>query len=176
MRAVTESSRSTWTGLDYVTWAEECPRPGGPGRGPGTGNRSYGGAAIPIDIEFLEDGGLIGVGAGALTGQQIIDANRVVYATEEQTLACVHQIHDYRRVETIDISVNDIRRMAELDKRVARINPNIIVAVVTGSDVGFGLSRIWQGYTNEYPFVSKVFRSMSEARIWLSEQLKETPP
>jgi hypothetical protein len=44
-----------------------------------------GAAAISIDIECLEGGGSIGVVAGKLTGQQIIDANQLVYATKAKT-------------------------------------------------------------------------------------------
>jgi len=108
-----------------------------------------------------------------LTGEEILDANKAVYETREKTLASVYQIHDYRKVKEIDLGPDDIRRLAERDKRAAMINPNIVVAVVVSSELGFGMSRMWQAYTSEFPFVSRVFRSMDEAKAWVVEQLKE---
>ncbi len=136
---------------------------------------SRGVSAIPIEIEYLEDGGLIGVASGTLTGRELIDANRAVYETPEKTRAIKYQIHDYRRVEGSDVSVAEVRQLAALDQQAARVNPNIVVAVIHSSDVGFGLSRMWQAYTGEFPFISRVFRSMDEARAWVLEQLKEAP-
>ena len=85
------------------------------------------------------------------------------------------EIHDYRKVKSMDLTTGDIQRLAEHDKRAAMINPHIVVAVVHSGDLGFGMSRMWQAYTTEFPFVSRIFRSMDEARTWVVEQLKKTP-
>ena len=77
-------------------------------------------------------------------------------------------------VETIDVPTDDIRTLAERDKRAARINPNIIIAVVVGDDLAFGMTRMWQGLTSGAPFVNCVFRSMDEAERWVAEQLEAT--
>lgn len=66
--------------------------------------RATGDGVIPVDLEFLEDGGSIGTATGVSTGQQLMDAHRVIYATPERTLASVYQIHDDRRVEPIDLT------------------------------------------------------------------------
>jgi len=80
--------------------------------------------AIPIELNDLDDGGLRFIATGVLTGKEILDANKTIYETEEKTLASVYQICDYRGVETVDVSTDDIRTLAERDKRAARINPN----------------------------------------------------
>lgn len=142
-------------------------------RGPTCASGFTGVGTIAINLEFLADGGILGVATGTLTGRDIVDAGAAIYATPEKTLASVYQIHDYRRVESIDISTADIQRMAASDNKAARLNPNIIIAVVVGNELGFGLSRMWQAYMSEYPFVSRVFRSMPEAKTWVAEQLKD---
>lgn len=136
--------------------------------------RIQGSLAIPIELKYLENGGMRFIATGALTGKEILDANKTIYETEEKTLASVYQIYDYRGVETIDVPTDDIRTLAERDKRAARINPNIIIAVVVGDDLAFGMTRMWQGLTSGAPFVNCVFRSMDEAERWVAEQLEAT--
>lgn len=130
--------------------------------------------AIPIELEFLDDGGMLFVATGTVTGRDLLEANATVYETREKTLASVYQVCDYRGVETVDVSIGDIRRLAERDMRAAAINPNIIIAVVGDTDHIYGLIRMWQAYTSEVPFVTRVFRTMDEARHWMAEQLEST--
>jgi len=101
-----------------------------------------------------------------------LDANTTIYATEEKTLACVYQVCDYRGIEGVDVSTNDIRTLAERDKRAARINPNIIIAVVVGDDLAFGMARMWQGLTSGAPFITSIFRSLDDAERWVAEQIE----
>ncbi len=112
------------------------------------------------------------IATGALTGKEILDANQTIYETEEKTLGSVYQICDYRGVETVDVSTDDIRTLAERDKRAARINPNIIIAVVVGDELALGLTRMWQGLTSSAPFINSIFHSMDEAERWVAEQLE----
>jgi hypothetical protein len=115
---------------------------------------------------------MLGVASGPLSGAELLEANRTVYETEEKTRAIVYIICDYRQVTSVDITAEDIRELAERDKEAARINPNIIMATVVGGDLGFGLSRMWQAYTSENPFVARIFRAMDEAERWVADQVK----
>ncbi len=107
-----------------------------------------------------------------LTGEELLRANSTVYETREKTLASRYQICDYRGVEKIEVTTEDIRTLAERDQRAAATNPNIIIAVVGDTDLFFALSRMWQAHTMDVPFVTKIFRSMDEAERWVAESLK----
>ena len=39
------------------------------------------------------------------------------------------------------------------------------------SDLGYGLSRMWQAYTDDIPWNANVFRTRSEAEDWLRKEI-----
>ncbi len=127
---------------------------------------------MPIERKRLDGGGSLFVGTGTLTGTDILTAINAVHQTEEKTRAVVFQIADFRLVEKVEISAEDVKRISERDKLTATINPNLISAVVAEKDIVFGMSRMWQAYTDEVSVVTAVFRSMDEAEIWVAEQIK----
>ncbi len=127
---------------------------------------------MPIELKYLDGGGSLLVGTGTLTGREILSAINAVHETEEKTRAIVFQIGDFRLVEKVDISSMDIRRISERDIRTSKINPQLITAVVAGKDVVFGLSRMWQAYSDNPSTITSVFRSMDEAEQWVKEQIK----
>jgi hypothetical protein len=78
-----------------------------------------GGPTIPIELEYLDAGGMLFIATGKVTGNDLLEANRTIYETEEKTLASVYQICDYRGTDSVDVSTADIRKLAERDKRAA---------------------------------------------------------
>ncbi len=127
---------------------------------------------MPIELKYLDGGGSLFVGTGTLTGREILSAINAVHETEEKTRAIVFQIADFRLVEKIDISSMDIRTISERDIRTSKINAQLITAVVAGKEVVFGLSRMWQAYSDNPSLITSVFRSMVEAEQWIKEQIK----
>ena len=49
----------------------------------------------------------------------------------------------------------------------AKINPEMIIAVVGKKDLAFGLLRMWQVYTKEASLETSVFRELEEAKVWI---------
>ncbi len=128
---------------------------------------------MPIERKHLDGGGSLFVGTGTLTGTDILTAINAVHQTEEKTHAVIFQIADFRLVEKVEVSSEDVKRISERDKLTATINPNLISAVVAEKDIVFGMSRMWQSYTDEASVVTAVFRSMDEAESWVAEQIKQ---
>ena len=57
--------------------------------------------------------------------------------------------------------------------RVASINPNMIVAIVNNSDIGFGIGRMWETMVDESNWQTMIFRSIEEAESWLKERMHQ---
>ncbi len=127
---------------------------------------------MPIERKYLDGGGSLFVGTGTLTGKEILAAIDAVHETDEKTRALVFQIGDFRLVEKVDISSTDVRAAGERDIRTSKLNPNLITAVVAEKDIVFGLSRMWQVYSDHPSAITSVFRSMDEAEHWIEEQIK----
>jgi hypothetical protein len=116
---------------------------------------------------------------GIVTAADIVDAYERVVGDPgfDPTL---NVLADTRGVERVDISVGSVRLLAERrarDERVLRGQPR--VAVVVGTDVVFGLARMYEAYRDDQGDERGdakrylVCRTMKEARQWLA--LPEVP-
>ena len=53
------------------------------------------------------------------------------------------------------------------------MNPNMLIAVVAGSDLMFGLGRMWQTLVDDSSFKAGVFRSLEEANSWIKQNVNK---
>lgn len=125
---------------------------------------------MTIDISYREDGGVVATVKTVLNGRDCMAFNDTIYADAERIAKITYQIIDLSQVEQIEINADEIRRIAAQDAVAAEINPDMRIAVVGESEVTYGLSRMWQAYTDDLPISRMVFRTMSEAETWLQEQ------
>lgn len=67
-----------------------------------------------------------------------------------------------------DLSFDDISKMAEQRKSLAKSMGNIKIAIVGTRDIVFGVSRMYQSLLdNEKNIAIQVFRTRKEAETWL---------
>lgn len=124
---------------------------------------------MPIELQYRDRGaGVVFICIGVVTASDFDQANQEIYSAERvRTLR--YQLIDFSDAERIEISADDTRRHAEMDRLAAERNPEIAIAIVGLSDVTFGISRMWQALTDEAKLQSRVFRSNREAARWLAE-------
>ena len=122
---------------------------------------------MPIELSFIENNGILFKGTGVLTGKDISTANEFIYESPGKIREIAYQLCDYTEIEKIDMSSDEIRILASQDEKAAKINPQMIIAVVGKEDIVFGLSRMWQAYADETAFETCVFRNIEDAKIWI---------
>jgi len=130
---------------------------------------------MPIEINYLPEGTGIGVemtGTGNVTGQEICDALKKCYSSENLPKQ-KYQIWYFENAETFDCPNQDFDRMVNLDTEASRTNPNIVVAVVGKDDFIFGISRMWETYMEieKAGFETMTFRKREAADAWISSKL-----
>ena len=130
---------------------------------------------MPMNIDYMADGGIIASGKGVVTGSEIKEVNDIIYESPEKIEKIVYQICDLTNVSDISLSTSEIEEIAMQDKKASEINPNMFIAVVGETDLVFGLSRMWEAFTYEYPFEAMVFREMEDAQQWIKEKLHKKP-
>ena len=128
---------------------------------------------MPVELTYNDDGGVVLTASGKMTGEELVRANETIYATEEKISLIVYQLCDFTEVEATDFDQDAVRALAEQDKLAARINPNMVVALVAKKDSLFGFSRMWQTFTDESLADTQVFRTVVEAKAWLREKIFE---
>ena len=126
---------------------------------------------MPVELSFDGDGSVFGSCNGTATGQELIDANDIIYS-DEHIHQMAYQLWDFTGAERFNISNKKIHRIADQDVWGAKINPHFIVAVVGDDDLIIGLARMWENITEskERSFESKVFRSIEEANKWINSK------
>jgi hypothetical protein len=111
-------------------------------------------------------------GLGVLTDEDVFGYQREVWSREDTR--GYNELMDMRDVEQIALpSMDRVRDLANLS---AEMDPGENVskfAIVAGSDLAFGLGRMYEAYRGMNPKSSKevkVFRSPEDALRWLEEE------
>jgi hypothetical protein len=121
--------------------------------------------------EFVERGhGLLLVGFGRLTGKEVLDAKKALAAEEDRFRQIAFALVVFRDVTELDVTIGQVRELAEIDKQLARLAPDVAVAVVAPGDEAFGLARMWQALTETTGWQTEVFRTQKEAASWLGRK------
>ncbi len=129
---------------------------------------------MAYQINFENQGrGVVLQFTGAVAGAEIIEAADRMYRADVNHLLC-YQIVDLTAAASLDISEEQLRRIALLDKQAASKNPDQIVALVgneaifAGSDRRYAVyAEVWAGFETEF------FTTLDEVRNWLASRHPE---
>ena len=128
---------------------------------------------MPIQIEHTQDGfGIEFKCSGIVTGEDIIAANKEIY-NDDNFLKQRYQIVDRSNCETYQVSNEEIRIIAQQDTAAAKKNPNVIIAIVSATDLQFGISRMYQALVGDKGFLTEVFRERKSAEEWIEKHLTD---
>ncbi len=122
-----------------------------------------------ININTDEGFGVITTFTGDVSGDELITAQQERYSPIKKVLLLKYILADFTDTEKLDLSSNHVLKCSNLSMCASKENPNICIAAVMNSDLGYGMSRMWQAYTDDIPWNAKVFRTRPEAEQWLRE-------
>jgi hypothetical protein len=129
------------------------------------------GETLPIEVKYIDDGcGVDWIANGVVTGEEIKNANRMIYSGERLS-RMKYQLLDYTDVTEFDVSNEDIVEAAKQDIEASRTNPNILIAYVGADPLGYGLGRMWEAYVERSGFETRAFKDREEALAWIKKQL-----
>jgi hypothetical protein len=129
---------------------------------------------MPINIKNLDSGlGVDFTGIGIVKGTDLIEASEKIFSSEEKIRASKYGLLDFSRVDFFNASSVELKIVTKLDTYAAKINPDIVIALVTEKIRAHGLSQIWKAYMDETEWESKTFSSRDEAILWIKQRVKE---
>src|SRR5690242_20683723 len=104
---------------------------------------------MPVHARPTEDGvGLLLTCSREFTGRDLLDANDRLVAAAEQLGVYSYAIVDLAAVSSLRISADQVRQIADQDQRIAALTgPGLPVAVIAPTDVAFGISRMWEVFS-----------------------------
>ena len=122
---------------------------------------------MPVRIHYREDGiGLELTASGVLTGHEVFEMNKELYSGE------LLKRQRYQLVDCLDVgeflvTPGQARKLAEQDLAAAKMNPDMVIAVIADNDLGFGMSRMWESFVDRGTLRTRVFRDRESAEEWL---------
>lgn len=127
---------------------------------------------MPITNTYTDNGfGVITTLTGDVSGDDLITAQKERYGSIKKILLLKYILADFTNTNKLDLSSEHVLQCNNLSMSASNENPNICIAAVMNSDLGYGLSRMWQAYTDDIPWNAKVFRTRSEAEDWLRNKI-----
>ena len=126
---------------------------------------------MTIHVNYLDNGtGIEIMASGIVTGEEIIKAHEEIYSTENLTKQ-KYQIIDRTYCSKYQVYAEEIEKIAALDNAASKVNPHIIIAVISPTALQFGMTRLWQAYLRNSGFATKIFMDRGSADRWIREQL-----
>jgi len=122
-------------------------------------------------ITYQDDGGVVINYSGPITGQEAMAVDQEVYTSTAYPISNVsYIIADYSDTTDFNYPPGIVKVIAQIDKIILEENPDLLIAVVSKTSLGFGLARMWQVHT-QMDERSLVFRTREEAEDWVQMKL-----
>lgn len=105
-----------------------------------------------------------------ITGEGLITFDDCVQLIEQQKVDIgrrLHELNDYRGIE-LELDARDVQTLADMNRDLYREMTDIRFAVVVDSDLGYGMSRMFEVYLDD-SVEFRVFRDYAEAAAWVKE-------
>ena len=125
--------------------------------------------AVKVELE-LGGAGVLFTYSDVLKGEEAVTASTEIYMPEIlENLR--YQIADLSDVNRIEVTAEQIRQLAEADKKAAQYRHGFLIASVVNHDLQGGLSRFYRTYAQDPHIETAIFKTISEARQWLRKTL-----
>ena len=122
---------------------------------------------MTIKVNYLENGiGIELIASGIVTGDEVIEAQKEIY-NEEDFKKQRYKIVDRTDCTKYQVYPEEIEKIAEMDDKASRINPNLIIAVISTTSLQYGMTRMWQAYLKNNVFITKNFSDRISADNWI---------
>lgn len=128
---------------------------------------------MPYLTEFIDGGrGVIRMGQGVVTGAEIIQALEAWPDDVEWTGRITHGLVDLTGVHVFEVSTEEVRRIADIEKRHAQAMKRVFVAIAAPADLAFGMSRMYDGLIAPTGWVVNIVRSRGQGVAWLRSMVE----
>jgi len=127
---------------------------------------------MAIDILYTDGRkGAVFAGSGRLKGAEFIAANNELFARDFATDPLLYVLFDADHATAVDVTNDDVRRIADQDVSASRQIPHLVVAIYAQESLTFGLARMWQVYVQLSGWVTEIFRDRTAAVAWLKKEV-----
>ena len=121
---------------------------------------------MPYEMHW-ENEGIRWAFSGVVTDGDLLRCNLELY-DDARFESIRYEIADFRAAESFTVTAKTLRRVARMDADQAVRNPSVKVAVIATAAVQKGLAQVYALSGGDTPWVTEVFDSEEDARVWLA--------
>lgn len=122
---------------------------------------------MSIKINILENGAGVEILAFDIVyGNELIQACEKLYDNKDSA-SIEYYIFDQSKCTEYAVSSSEIASIAAVDKKVSKINPTRIVAIIESESLEFSLTDLWQSHVERFGLKSKSFDNRIMAAHWI---------
>jgi len=135
-----------------------------------------GNVPMPIQIKYRDNGlGVLFIGAGIVTGEDIINSNREIFSSAEKMKNYKYSLIDYLNISGFNVSNAEIQIIISQDKKASELIPDAVIAITAKKDLEFGVSRMWEiiAENESLQWEIMVFKDREKAELWIKDRIKE---
>ncbi|HVM81393.1 MAG TPA: hypothetical protein VMU06_20395 [Stellaceae bacterium] len=128
-----------------------------------------------MNYEYLNEGrGVVYTASGRLTGAEMVAAHARVNTPALAERPVFYAFLDLDNITSADISVNELRDIADQAIRTSRYTSvKRVIAIYAKDDLPFALGRMWQVFVGQTGYECGVFRERLEAVRWVRQRVAE---
>ena len=129
---------------------------------------------MPVKIIYTEDGlGVRYAAKGITTGEEVIQANKETI-NDERFPSLKYKIADRSECDEYLVDGASVKIIAEQEREASQINPDLKVALIAGSEVQFGMSRMYQSLMAGMGFECDIFEDHEAAIEWINKKIQKS--
>ncbi len=124
---------------------------------------------MPYTVEFLPDGGVFAKASGLVTAGEIEAAKGEAVRVSGESGERSYLLVDTSEATGFAGGAPEVQGIAYSSVQRAPLvfKPGARAAIVAPTDLAFGLARMWEVYMRGSGLTTSVFRSLSNATIWV---------
>lgn len=130
---------------------------------------------MPITTTFTADGaGLLRTVQGSTTGAELLAVDAALLSDGAAVARLRFALHDFGDATELRATAEEARAIAKQDAMLAKLTPQLCVAIVAPLDLQFGMSRMWEVFAEGATgWQTAVFRDRPSAIGWLRERVPD---
>ncbi|SRR5260221_7403323 len=127
---------------------------------------------MPYTTSYIDDGkGVHKTGSGIVTGLEIFSSAIQESRDEARSRKLRYGLVDFSGVTEMRVTPEDIRRIVEMNRKLATFTPRALVAIVAPTPLPYAMARLWHTLSDDLGWKTNVFHARPDAIAWLRKEL-----
>ena len=119
---------------------------------------------MPYKIQYNDDEGIVTVTySGVVTDDDLLNSLKEKTRDVERVKSCKFSVNDFTKATKFKVTPEGMQENALISIELSKLNNKVMPILIAPTDLEFGMSRIWEAYSDETKWNSKIVRTQKDA-------------